>query len=542
MSVKNYGIYLSYPPGVDLRHEGLGRYLAAFLKGTSGRDDVHFVLVCPSWSKKSLEELFLSEGVQKNRFEVVSPNKEPLILKLYEAYLRYKKRAKKPTIIDRVLGAFSWGYKKITDYLEARLIAAHSVSSLIPLLLIGVFGALLFLLCSPLLVPVILLVALSKMTFFVKRVTRPLSRRIFRLKAVLSAPKEDALILRLYKGMESVESKRMLELIDSLSHVLAWYSPTAFWPAFNDIKAPKLMCIPDVVLTDFPVGFSNVGGERFLRVFGEIEETIYAGQNYVTYSGAVKWDTLVDRYAINPSKVSVIHHAPNSLNKWVEVTGGVNPEEASHSLCLDLFRKALLKSVDSKHLATFSNPEAGFLFYASQIRPNKNVLSLLRAYEYLLRSKFIGHKLILTGNPNGMADVIKFIKDNFLENDVLCLHSLTVQELAACYKLADLAVNPSLSEGGCPFTFTEALSVGTPVAMARIAVAEEVLNDDEVQELTFFDPYDWKDMAKRIQLSLHNREEVLAVQTQFYKKLSLRSWTDVVNEHVDVLDSISSRD
>jgi len=47
--------------------------------------------------------------------------------------------------------------------------------------------------------------------------------------------------------------------------------------------------------------------------------------------------------------------------------------------------------------------------------------------------------------------------------------------IAACYKLADLAVNPSLSEGGFPFTFTEALSVGTPVVMARIPVTEEII-------------------------------------------------------------------
>ncbi|MFD2884495.1 glycosyltransferase [Pseudomonas lini] len=73
----------------------------------------------------------------------------------------------------------------------------------------------------------------------------------------------------------------------------------------------------------------------------------------------------------------------------------------------------------------------------------------------------------------------KFISEHGLQNDVLCLYGLSIQELAACYKLADLAVNPSLSEGGCPFTFTEALSVGTPVVMARIAVTEEILVDEK---------------------------------------------------------------
>ncbi|MGY2292233.1 glycosyltransferase [Pseudomonas sp. SDO528_S397] len=542
MSVKHYGIYLSYPPGVDLRHEGLGRYLAAFLKGASGREDIQFVLVCPSWSKNSLEDLFLSEGVQKSRFKLLSPDKEPLILKLYESYLKYKKRDRGPTLVARIAGVLSWSYKQVANYFEERLVVAHSFYHLIPLAVIGLCVCVLGVVLSPVLLLGLLIVSLLKLRLFVNKIARPLSRKIFRLKLVLSSPKEDALILRLYKGMEGVESKRMLALIEQLDHVLAWYSPTAFWPAFNLIKAPKLMCVPDVVLTDFPVGFSSIGGERFLRIFGEIEDTIYKGQNYVTYSSTVKWDTLVDRYAINHSKISVIHHAPNRLNQWVDVSGGMNPEQASRSLCHSLFKKALQKSVGSEYAATFSNPDVNFLFYASQIRPNKNVLSLLRAYEYLLRSKFIGHKLILTGNPNGMEDVIKFIKDHTLENDVVCLHGLTVQELAACYKLADLAVNPSLSEGGCPFTFTEALSVDTPVVMARIPVAEEVLNDEAIQAITFFDPYDWQDMAMRIQMTLNDREQVLATQKQFYKKLNLRSWTDVVNEHVDVLDRISKGD
>src|SRR6185503_1072578 len=97
-----------------------------------------------------------------------------------------------------------------------------------------------------------------------------------------------------------------------------------------------------------------------------------------------------------------------------------------------------------------------------------------KAYEYLLRKRFIGHKLILTGHADRYPPVQQFIVKHALEKDVLCVPGLNIEELAALYKLADLAVNPSFSEGGCPFTFAEALSVGTPVVMAKIAVTEEV--------------------------------------------------------------------
>jgi glycosyltransferase involved in cell wall biosynthesis len=186
--------------------------------------------------------------------------------------------------------------------------------------------------------------------------------------------------------------------------------------------------------------------------------------------------------------------------------------------------------------------KVSFIFYASQFRPNKNVISLLRAYESLLRKRLIKQKLILTGRPETSPEVKLFVKKHQLENDVLFLHGLSIQQLAACYKLADLVVNPSLSEGGCPFTFTEALSVSTPVVMARIPVSEEILTDPDLQKVTFFDPYSWEDIADKVEWALDHRQDVLSIQSVAYQSLARRTWTNVVDEHIDVLLEISDKD
>jgi glycosyltransferase involved in cell wall biosynthesis len=349
--------------------------------------------------------------------------------------------------------------------------------------------------------------------------------------------KDDGYVLRLYQQMGHAESKRMLQLINDLGHVRAWYSPTAFWPAFNEIRAPRLMCVPDVVLTSFPVGFSSLGGDRTLATYEAVEAAIRSSENFVTYSEAVKWNTLVDRFAVRAADVAVIYHAPNDLSRWVSVSGFTDNEATSRHHCETLLTRCLQRSSGdySRH---FDNASVKYIFYASQFRPNKNLASLLRAYEYLLRKKFITHKLVLTGSPE-ILSVGQSTLDKSIQNDVLFLHGLDTQELAACYKLADLAINPSLSEGGCPFTFTEALSVDTPVVMARIPVTEEVLTDAKLQDATFFDPYDWMDIAHRIEWALHHRDDLLALQRRTYTELSQRKWIDVVNEHVDVLDRIS---
>ncbi|HEY8024162.1 MAG TPA: glycosyltransferase [Burkholderiaceae bacterium] len=540
MSVKQFGIYLAYAPTVDLRHEGLGRYLAAFLRGAAERDDVRFVVLCPSWSHEDLRAFFISEALPEQRFDLRYPKDKPLIMRAYEAYRRHKLRPVKPALHQRVIAWARAAKTRFMEHVEERLVRARSIAGLLTLLPAGLALVFLLVVLSPLLLLTTLsLYLLHLVRRLFRRAIEPLAAVLRRARIALSNPKEDGFVLRLYGRMAQAESARMLTLIDGLPQVAAWYCPTAFWPAFNDIRGPKLMCVPDMVLAEFPVDYAGVGGDRFFATFEAVESAIRSGRHFVTYSNTVKWQTLVERYAVEAHDVAVIRHAQNDLSQWVTVRGFDNAEDTARCHCEQLLLEALRKSSNPRYANDFANGSVKFIFYASQFRPNKNLLSLLKAYEYLLRKRLIAHKLILTGNPEAWPPVRRFITEHFLENDVLCLHKLTVQELAACYKLAALAVNPSLSEGGCPFTFGEALSVGTPVVMARIPVTEEVLTDPILQQKTFFDPYNWKDMAQRIEWALTHRGELLGVQQVTFSALRQRSWRDVVDEHIDVLERIS---
>jgi glycosyltransferase involved in cell wall biosynthesis len=542
MPVKYFGIYLAYAPGVDLRHEGLGRYLAAFLKGASEREDVRFVLVCPSWSREGLADLFESEGVDSASFDVVAPDKEPMLLRLYQAYKARKERKAEIGVMRRI-SLFGISVKnKLLGRVVRRLVEATSYIDVFFVFIEGLLLSILLVLISPLLIVglVFYLCFLIKSKF--QRFLKPVKRKVARFRRLLKSPKDDALVLRLYNGIARVEAERMLKLVNGLSHVKAWYSPTAFWPAFNKIKAPRVMCVPDVVLSDFPVAFSNIGGNRFAQVYYDVKSAIETGSHYITYSEAIKWTTLVDQFGVRASNVSVIHHAPNDLKPWVAVSGYPDNEVTSINYCESLFRSALKRSSNPDYTYGFENVKVSFIFYASQFRPNKNVISLLRAYESLLRKRLIKQKLILTGRPETSPEVKLFVKKHQLENDVLFLHGLSIQQLAACYKLADLVVNPSLSEGGCPFTFTEALSVSTPVVMARIPVSEEILTDPDLQKVTFFDPYSWEDIADKVEWALDHRQDVLSIQSVAYQSLARRTWTNVVDEHIDVLLEISDKD
>lgn len=540
MSVKYYGIYLAYAPKVDLRKEGLGRHLAAFLKAATQRDDVRFVVACPSWSKESLLELCESECVDPQGFDIVTPSNKPILLRVFEAYQTYQTRPKASSRFAKITDALRLCYLSHRYWIEGGFACSRSIWSLLALVFYVL--ALGFAIMPFALVAVVIMGTMNfvrHILLWIKRKSR-ISLAISKFHELASNPKGNSFVYRLFRFMEKDESALLLQQINSLKHVAAWYSPTAFWPAFNSITAPRLMCVPDVVLADFPVGFANVGGDRFLENFQQVESAIRGCEYFVTYSQQIKWGTLVDRYNIKTDAVHVIHNAPNTLNQWVTISDFPDIETTLRNYCQSLLRNVMYSKASNPGYARgFLNGSVHFIFYASQFRPNKNILSLLRAYEYLLRKRFIGHKLILTGLPSTLPEISEFIKEHHLENDVLCLHGLTTNELAACYRLADLAVNPSLSEGGCPFTFTEALSVGTPVVMARIPVTMEMLSAPSLDEVMFFDPYNWRDMADRIEWAIHHRNELLAIQKPVYEQLAQRTWRDVVEEYIRILDVIS---
>lgn len=538
MPVRRYGIYLLYPPKVPLTSEGLGRLLAAFLRGSSLVDDVHFVIVCPSWLVVPLRELFIAERVPLERVEIHAPQYTPLPLALHSWLIRRRAKRRPAWRTRFKVRVHRAANRQLDGFLRAISRATVGPSAwrmALPLAKCSVMLAALS--------PLILVVGIGGIVGAKKRRWRQLgsvrAEMASAASSAIDAPKDDPFVLRAYRLMEEAEIERIHEIIDTMTDVRAWYCPTAFWPSFNKIKSRKLICVPDVVVAEFPVAFAELG-PRLADNFSLLTSAVRGGQDFITYSDTIKRDTLGARFGIAGHRVTVIPHAPQDLSPWIKGPEASNGNLAGAQHCRALLLDALGRSA-SPYTASFANPSVKFLFYASQFRPNKNVLTLLRAYEHLLRRQRIGHKLILTGKAKSAPRIAEFIAEHRLEKDVLCVNDLTPQELAAFYKLADLAVNPSLSEGGFPFTFSEALSVGTPVVMSRISVTLEVVTDTALQDMMLFDPYDWREVAERISWAVDNRNALLKGQRLLYGQLARRTWADVVNEHIAVLDRIADQ-
>ena len=124
--MKTFGIYLAYPPTLDLRAEGLGRHLAEFLKEAKSCSTAKFVIACPSWMRKSLGDLLEGVGISPDAFEIIGPKDEPMFLKLYQLYQDYKRRTRRRSRVLRFFRILKRQYARNITRAESLLVTTRS--------------------------------------------------------------------------------------------------------------------------------------------------------------------------------------------------------------------------------------------------------------------------------------------------------------------------------------------------------------------------------------------------------------------------------
>jgi glycosyltransferase involved in cell wall biosynthesis len=98
-----------------------------------------------------------------------------------------------------------------------------------------------------------------------------------------------------------------------------------------------------------------------------------------------------------------------------------------------------------------------------------------------------------------------------------------------------------LFEGGFPFTFCEAFSVGTPSLLSNIPVIQEVTDNlsTELRARTLFDPYDSEDLKTKTIWALDHRAELLSLQQELYD--AHPTWDQVAAQYIDAIFGTESQ-
>ena len=250
--------------------------------------------------------------------------------------------------------------------------------------------------------------------------------------------------------------------------------------------------------------------------------TLQHGTRFITYGNFIRTELLLKGYRKKPEYVVAIKHANNDLMPYIQIDASINIQNHTDKNYTEAYAKSFLGEY----------AEVRYIFYSSQSRPNKNILNMVKAFEYLLRKRFQPIKLFLTASLEMYKPVGEYIKEHHLERDVISFYNVPAKKLAALYYCAELVVNPTLYEGGFPFTFGEGMSVGTPSVMSDIPQTRDVLEPAGLEDI-MFDPYDWKDMADKIEYALAHKEELYEKELPLYQELAKRTPKVEAQEYVE---------
>ena len=539
---RRIGIFLAYAPEQSLADHGLGRLLAMLVRGMTDTG-TRVVLGMPSWLAPEVRKVLRDFHVDESNVEWLLTPAEPVLLRLRR--LAKRRRAARP-LVGRLAVRIARAFAAIGSWVLDEVVAGLASTSLLRFmatLLIAIGGPLALLALAAWHFPLTTLVVLVTTVVLaaVAAVAMPRTRagarwlkdRARKAFGPLRDFKNVSMARMLYTRMRQQELRRLIGLVNRRGDITGWLVPTLFWPEAAGIRAPKTVVVPDLVMLDAPVHFA---AHVSIETFDQLRETIACADRLICYSEHVKDVHLVRRFGIPPAQVSVVEHAPVDMMETFRKP--IYAERPVVQAARMILRRHLAAETISNHqIRNVDLASVGFIFYASQIRPHKNILALVRAYEKLLRHHLVNVKLVLTGDllaPEA-ARVATYVWEKRLQFDVISLPRVPADVLAALFALTRLAVCPTLFEGGLPFTFSEALSVGTPVVMSRIPAVTEKIRDPELARLMLFDPFDADNMCERIRWGLENRDVLLARQQAVYRQLATRTWSDVASDYCDAM-------
>jgi len=144
-----------------------------------------------------------------------------------------------------------------------------------------------------------------------------------------------------------------------------------------------------------------------------------------------------------------------------------------------------------------------FILYLGTIEPRKNIINIIKAFEYLKRYNKIKkeYKLVIAGQLGWRyKEIIKYIDQSNFKNFIVLTNFVDQKDKFYFYKLATIFVYPSLFEGfGIPVL--EAMANGVPVITSNNSSIPEVIGRAGVM----IDPDRGGDLIDALELLINDK-------------------------------------
>jgi glycosyltransferase involved in cell wall biosynthesis len=214
---------------------------------------------------------------------------------------------------------------------------------------------------------------------------------------------------------------------------------------------------------------------------------------------------IVEHLAIPPSKVRVV---------YLGVSDHFCPQER---------KQAFLR------VSPLLGLNCPYVLFVGNLKPNKNVKTLIHAFSQMCAHRDFGHQLLILGDDRKWkAGLIRECEKLGISDRVRFVPHVPYEDLPWVYAAAEALVMPSLIEGfGLPLL--EAMACGTPVVCSRAASLPEVAGD----AAEYFEPTSADDLAAALEGVLGSRELQETLRRKGRERVRLFSWDECARRHYE---------
>jgi glycosyltransferase involved in cell wall biosynthesis len=272
-------------------------------------------------------------------------------------------------------------------------------------------------------------------------------------------------------------------------------------------RGPLVVSIMDVIHLSSPSYRRNVSTFCYARPM--LNAVARKADHIVTVSAFSKRQ-IVNSLGVSDSKISVI---PCGVGQEFF-------EPSSPANSLDVARRLGIRTP--------------YLLYVGNLKPHKNVGTLLRAFAQLRKRRLPPYSLVILGDDaRWKSSVVAEMVRLGIRDSVTIVSYVPQSLLPKIYAAADLLVMPSTVEGfGLPVL--EAMASGTPVIASNAASLPEVAGDAAL----YFDPASPEDLALQMERMLRSSELRAVLQRRGILRAKQFTWQQSACSHMALYNRI----
>ena len=270
---------------------------------------------------------------------------------------------------------------------------------------------------------------------------------------------------------------------------------------------PLIVSIMDVIHLSSPAYRRNLGTFCYVRPM--LNAVARKADHIVTVSNFSK-NQIIQKLGIPESRITVI---PCGVGK--EFTADFSPSE-------------------SKEVVQALGLQLPFILYVGNLKPHKNIKTLLRAFAHLRKREKLRHSLlIIADDPRWKSTIVNECLNLGIGDYTVFVSRVSQSLLPHIYATADLLVMPSTLEGfGLPVL--EAMACGTPVVASSTASLPEVGGNAAL----YFDPLSAHELAVQIARVLQSHELRVSLRNFGIQRAKQFSWEKAARHHIELYSGL----